>query len=346
MRRWAAPILVLFALLSIWESLYRLNGISPYLFCSPSQMVQCLFFDAEELFGAFLWTALCGCAGFLLSALLGTAIGTCLYVNPWAHTAFYPFAVVFQTVPIIAIAPILVIWLGYGAPTVVASALLASLFPVIMATLNGLAAANGDLRDLFRLYRASRWAVLTKLLFPMALPTLLTGFRIAAGLAVIGAIVGEFVGGGGLGSVVDAARTQQRLDKVFAAVFLASALGDDMPFTATVTAIDPAEKVIQGVVFYQATLMFTSPDVQMVKPGMSANVTIETARKEGVLYLPQRSVLEEDGKKFVRVPNNSEDPSSFDVVYVTTGLRANDGLLEIVSGVSEGQTVILTIKNP
>jgi HlyD family secretion protein len=124
------------------------------------------------------------------------------------------------------------------------------------------------------------------------------------------------------------------------------AFGDDMPFTATVTAIDPAEKVIQGVVFYQATLMFTSPDVQMVKPGMSANVTIETARKEGVLYLPQRSVLEEDGKKFVRVPNNSEDPSSFDVVYVTTGLRANDGLLEIVSGVSEGQTVILTIKNP
>ena len=94
-----------------------------------------------------------------------------------------------------------------------------------MATLNGLAAANGDLRDLFRLYRASRWAVLTKLLFPMALPTLLTGFRIAAGLAVIGAIVGEFVGGGGLGSVVDAARTQQRLDKVFAVVFLASALG-------------------------------------------------------------------------------------------------------------------------
>ena len=131
----------------------------------------------------------------------------------------------FQTVPIIAIAPLLVIWFGYGTRTVVASAFVVSIFPVIANTLSGILSTEPALRDLFRLYGASTLVTLLKLRFPAALPQILTGLRVASGLAVIGAIVGEFIGGQGLGSVVDVARTQQRVDKVFAAVLLASVLG-------------------------------------------------------------------------------------------------------------------------
>ena len=117
------------------------------------------------------------------------------------------------------------IWFGYGTRTVVASAFVVSIFPVIANTLSGILSTEPALRDLFRLYGASTFVTLWKLRFPAALPQILTGLRVASGLAVIGAIVGEFIGGQGLGSVVDVARTQQRVDKVFAAVLLASVLG-------------------------------------------------------------------------------------------------------------------------
>ena len=139
--------------------------------------------------------------------------------------AFYPYAIFFQIVPIVAIAPLLVIWFGYGARAVVAAAFIVSVFPVIANTLAGLLSVDPALRDLFRLYGASRAATLWKLQLPWALPYVLTGLRIAAGLAVIGAIVGEFVGGGGLGVVVLEAMRQQRTDLVFAAVGYASLLG-------------------------------------------------------------------------------------------------------------------------
>jgi NitT/TauT family transport system permease protein len=138
---------------------------------------------------------------------------------------FYPYAVLFQTVPIIAIAPMLVIWIGFGMPTVITSAFIVSVFPVIANTINGLLSTDPPLRDLFRLYGASPAATMLKLRLPFALPAILTGLRVAAGLSVIGAIVGEFITGGGLGGIIDASRTQQRIDKVFAVLVLASLLG-------------------------------------------------------------------------------------------------------------------------
>jgi NitT/TauT family transport system permease protein len=139
--------------------------------------------------------------------------------------AFYPYAVFFQTVPIVAIAPLLVIWIGYGWRTVAVSAFIVSAFPVVANTLAGLLSTDPALRDLFRLYGASRTATLLKLRLPFAVPSIMTGLRVAAGLAVIGSIVGEFIAGGGLGGVIDVARTQQRVDKVFAGILLASGLG-------------------------------------------------------------------------------------------------------------------------
>jgi len=178
-----------------------------------------------ELVGALLATSLGALTGFAMSAVTGIAVAVLLSSSRAIERAFYPYAVFFQTVPLIAIAPLLVIWFGYGLQTVIASAFVASVFPVIANTLTGILSTDPALRDLFKLYGATPLVTLFKLRLPAALPQVFTGLRVSAGLAVIGAIVGEFIGGGGLGSVVDIARTQQRIDKVFAAVLLASILG-------------------------------------------------------------------------------------------------------------------------
>ena len=207
------------------EWLVRAGWIKAFLVPPPSAVFQTMVHDWPELFGALAKTSAGALLGFALSAAGGIAIAVFLSSSRAIQDAFYPYAVFFQTVPVIAIAPLLVIWFGYGMRTVVASAFLVSIFPVIANTLTGILSTDPALRDLFRLYGASSGATLWKLRFPAALPQILTGLRIAGGLAVIGAIVGEFIGGQGLGSVVDIARTQQRTDKVFAAVLLASALG-------------------------------------------------------------------------------------------------------------------------
>jgi NitT/TauT family transport system permease protein len=182
--------------------------------------------DSQDLWEALGQTAVNATAGYVLSAVVGIALAVILSVSRWIERALYPYAIFFQTVPIVAIAPLLVIWLGYGAPTVRASAFIVSIFPVIANTLSGMLSTDPGLRDLFRLYRATGPARLIKLQLPWALPNIFTGLRIAAGLAVIGAVVGEFVGGaGGIGIAVQVAMREQRADRVLAGVLLASLLG-------------------------------------------------------------------------------------------------------------------------
>ncbi|MEP7362121.1 MAG: ABC transporter permease [Acidobacteriota bacterium] len=224
--RKAIPALIPFVVVTLAvEALVRGGWIKAFLVPPPSAIFETMVHDWPELFAALMKTSAGALLGFGLSAVGGVAIAIFLASSRAIQRAFYPYAVFFQTVPIIAIAPLLVIWFGYGMRTVVASAFIVSIFPVIANTLTGILSTDPALRDLFRLYGASPSATLWKLRFPAALPQVLTGLRIAGGLAVIGAIVGEFIGGQGLGSVVDVARTQQRTDKVFAAVLLASALG-------------------------------------------------------------------------------------------------------------------------
>jgi len=191
---------------------------------TPSAVARA-FAKETDLWRAMGQTAIASVAGFVMSAVVGIAFAIVLSSSRWVQRALYPYAVLFQTVPIIAIAPMLVIWIGFGMPTVIASAFIVSVFPVIANAVSGLLSTDPALLDLFRLYGAGRITSLLKLRLPFALPSILTGLRIAAGLSVIGAIVGEFITGGGLGSIIDASRTQQRVDKVFAVLILASALG-------------------------------------------------------------------------------------------------------------------------
>jgi len=226
MKRTLLPPLIPFLALTLAvELLVRQGFVRGYLLPAPSAVFRAMVDSRTELGRALLSTSIGALAAFAMSALTGIAIAVALSSSRLVQRAFYPYAVFFQTVPMIAIAPLLVIWFGYGIQTVIASGFVASLFPVIANTLTGILSTDPALRDLFRLYGATPLVTLFKLRLPAALPQIFTGLRVSAGLAVIGAIVGEFIGGGGLGSVVDIARTQQRIDKVFAAVLLASFLG-------------------------------------------------------------------------------------------------------------------------
>jgi NitT/TauT family transport system permease protein len=219
------PLLPLIFIIVLAEVAVRSGWIQEFLFPAPTSVLKTLSEDRQELFQGFSETSLAAIVGLVLSFVVGVGLAIVLSASSFLRRAFLPYAIFFQTVPIISIAPLLVIWFGFGRPTVIASAFIVSIFPIIASTLLGLQSTDPALIDLFRLYSGSRWNQMVKLKIPFALPQIFSGLKIATGLAVIGAIVGEFIGGGGLGSVVDAARTQQRTDKVFAAVLISSALG-------------------------------------------------------------------------------------------------------------------------
>lgn len=230
------PLAVGIAVAIVGEALTRGGLIAGYLLPAPSEVLRALVFDADELWRGFLSTALSAIAGWFASAVFGFVAALAMSLSDRVRRALMPYAVFFQTVPVIALAPVLVIWFGFGRPTVIASAFIVSVFPVIASTLLGLRSTDALLVELFRSYQARPLILFWKLRLPAALPTIFGGLRVAAGLAVIGAVVGEFIAGGGLGEVVDAARTQQRLDRVFAAVALSSALGLIMVSTINVVA--------------------------------------------------------------------------------------------------------------
>ncbi len=205
------------------EFVVRGLGAPAWMVPPPSGVFRAGWNNAGALVQALL-------TGFVAAAVTGICSAVVLSMSRWIQRALYPYTVFFQTVPIIAVAPLLVIWFGAGTQAVAVSAFVVAVFPVIANTLAGLLATDPALRDLFRLYGAGRLAALFKLSLPSALPNIVTGLRIAAGLAVIGTIVGEFVAGVlsgpvGLGILVLEAKRAGRTDLLFAAVLMASLLG-------------------------------------------------------------------------------------------------------------------------
>lgn len=208
-----------------FELLSLVGALNEALFPPPHEVLRALLELREEFRAAFFETARATLAGYAASAVLGFALAVAFSLSPFLGRAVLPFAIFFQTVPIIAVAPLLVIYFGFGPGTVMMSALIVSIFPVLANTLLGLESLDPGELELFRLYRAGRWRTLWSLRVPRAYPHLYAGLKIAAGLSVIGAVAGEFVAGGGLGALIDSARTQQRIDIVFGALLLLSALG-------------------------------------------------------------------------------------------------------------------------
>jgi len=214
----------------LWEVLVRVLQPPAFLLPPPTAIARAAVTDAALLASACATTALSALLGFLASAVLGVAVAIVLASSRVIERAFHPYAILLQTVPIVAIAPLLVLWFGVGTRAVTASAFIVSVFPVITNTVAGIRSVDPALRDLFRLYGAGRAAVLFRLELPWATHSIATGLRIASGLAVIGAIVGEFVAGfaegrPGLGIVVMMAYRVLRTDLLFAAVACSALLG-------------------------------------------------------------------------------------------------------------------------
>lgn len=209
-----------------WHLAARFAG--PLLLPTPLAVVAALGTHAERLATATAQTALGTLGGLGLALLLGIGAAVVAWASPALGRALLPYTVLVQVVPIVAIAPLLVVWLGYGLPVAVTTSFIASFYPVWSAASTGLVAPAPELVDLLRLYRAPRWRELVDLRLVAALPALFSGVRTAAGLAVIGAIVGEFVGSNGvppaLGQVVVYEARSARIDVAFAAITCAAGL--------------------------------------------------------------------------------------------------------------------------
>src|SRR5512132_3475191 len=225
-----APLLALVGMLAVWEGLTRAFTVAAYLLPPPSAILAAAARNADTLATGALMTGRAALIGFALSAFLGALAAITLASSRLLEKAFYPYTIFLQTVPIVAVAPLLVLWFGPGLRAVAVSAFIVSVFPVIANTLAGLRSVDPGLRDLFRLYGAGRLATLWKLELPAAVPQIVTGLRVASGLAGIGTIVGEFVAGfsegsAGLGILVLSSYRQLQTDLLFAAVLTAAALG-------------------------------------------------------------------------------------------------------------------------
>ena len=224
------PAATFVVVVTVWELVVRALALPAFLVPPPSGVLAAFLAERTMLTASALTTARGALYGFGLSAALGIGAGLLLSLSKTLERGLYPYALFLQTVPIVAVAPLLVLWFGPGLRAVAVSAFIVSVFPVIANTLSGLRGVDPRLKDLFRLYGARRRDTLFKLDLPFALPSVATGLRVASGLSVIGAIVGEFVAGfaegrAGLGITVLAAYRQLRTDLLFAAVILASLLG-------------------------------------------------------------------------------------------------------------------------
>ncbi|HEX2674902.1 MAG TPA: ABC transporter permease [Polyangiaceae bacterium] len=224
------PALTFVLVIALWEGVVRVFSVPRFLVPPPSDVLLATWSERASLSGALLTTAQGAVLGFLLSASLGTTVGLAFSLSRWLERGLYPYALFLQTVPIVAVAPLLVLWFGPGLRAVAVSAFIVSVFPIIANTLAGLRSVDPRLSDLFRLYGANLGDTVLKLRLPTAIPSMMTGLKVASGLSVIGAIVGEFVAGfsegnAGLGITVLAAYRQLRTDLLFAAVLLASLLG-------------------------------------------------------------------------------------------------------------------------
>jgi putative hydroxymethylpyrimidine transport system permease protein len=231
MKRWLPPVAIVALLLGAWELAARLDVIAdalklePFLVPAPSDIAQALWQDRELLIENTWVTLQEVLAGFALSVAAGVAFAVVLHLSPTLRRAFYPLLVASQTVPIVVLAPILVVWLGFGIGPKLAIIALICFFPVTVNTLDGLGAVDPDLMKMMRTLDASRWQTLRRIEAPTALPYLFSGAKIAVAIAVIGAVFGEWAGSSsGLGHLIQEASAQLQTDRTFAAVVVLSAI--------------------------------------------------------------------------------------------------------------------------
>ncbi len=228
--RIVAPALVGIVMLALWEALVRFNEIPPYILPGPILIAQTMLRDGPSLMGSLWVTLRITLAALALAVVLGGAIAILFAQSRLLELSFFPYAVILQVTPIVAIAPLIIIWVNDTFASLLICAWIVAFFPVVANTTLGLNSADRNLVALFRLYNASRWQVLRHLRLPSALPYFMAGVRISGGLALIGAVVAEFVAGTGGSSTGLASRILEsgyrlEIPRLFAALFLLSLAG-------------------------------------------------------------------------------------------------------------------------
>jgi ABC-type nitrate/sulfonate/bicarbonate transport system permease component len=231
MRRWLPPLAVIAALLGLWELAARWEliadalSIEPFLVPAPSDVAESLWTDRELLAENAWVTVQEVLLGFATAVAAGVTFAVALHLSEVLRRAFYPLLIASQTVPVIAIAPILVVWLGFGIGPKLAIIALVCFFPITVNTLDGLRSVDPELPRMMRTLDATRVQILRRVEIPAALPFLFSGAKIAAVISVIGAVFGEWSGADeGLGHLILVAQGQVQTARVFAAVVVLSAL--------------------------------------------------------------------------------------------------------------------------
>ena len=224
------PVAALLLFLVLWAGAVAVFHPPAYLYPTPGAMWDALRDNWASLLASAFVTFQGAVWSFGLSALLGGLIALLLSAVPVLYRALFPYTVIIQTIPIIAVAPIIIIWFGIGMPSIIVCALIIAIFPVIANTTVGLRSTDESLRQLFTLYGASRTQTLFKLQLPYALPYFFTGLRIAAGAAVIGAVIGEYMAGmggnhGGLGFLIAETASRLQMAMLFCAALCSALLG-------------------------------------------------------------------------------------------------------------------------
>jgi NitT/TauT family transport system permease protein len=225
------PLLTFCLMLLLWEGVVIVFKVPDYLVPSPLRIAALIPTRIGDLSGAFVVTAGEAVGGFLLSGIVGVAVGLLFSAAAIVRRCFYPYVVLLQTIPIIAISPLILLWLGNGSLSVLFISFLISVPAVIVNTTQGLISIEINLLNLFKMGNASVAAVLFKLRLPHALPHLFVGLKIAAGASVVGALVGETfagssaLGAGGLGYSSIYALAQLDTPYLFALILTSSLLG-------------------------------------------------------------------------------------------------------------------------
>ncbi|MBW9333463.1 MULTISPECIES: ABC transporter permease [Herbaspirillum] len=228
--RVVAPLSIGIALLLMWQIVCTLLEVPPYLVPTPALIAKTLVADWGMLMESLLVTLKITFLAFVLAVILGVAIAFVFVQSRFIEVSLFPYAIILQVTPIVAIAPLIIIWVKDTTAALTVCATIMALFPIISNTTLGLRSVNPGLLNLFRLNKATRWQTLRRLRIPSALPYFFGGLRISSGLALIGAVVAEFVAGtGGTGSglayQILQAGFQLNIPRLFAALLLITLTG-------------------------------------------------------------------------------------------------------------------------
>ncbi|MGM0875416.1 MAG: ABC transporter permease [Bacillota bacterium] len=227
---WAPPLVVFVLFLAFWQYGAQLFQIPNYLLPKPTDILQAAIGNWENLRTAVMTTITEAVVGFAFSVIGGIAGAILMASSKLLEKSLYPYAILLQTIPIVAIAPIIVIWFGAGMNAIVIIAFTIGFFPMLSNTLIGLNSTSSGMIHLLKLYQASKWQIMWKVRIPAALPYIMAGLKISCTLAVIGAIVGEYIAGigggsGGIGYAITVASSRLETAYLFACGISAAILG-------------------------------------------------------------------------------------------------------------------------